>query len=306
MPCYHPMDAWSVEGQSSLCFEEIAASRLGILRKYTLSCGQCIGCRLRRARNWAVRCMHEASLYPLSSFVTLTYEHDYVPSLDYRDFQLFMKRLRKASGPTRFFAVGEYGADEDRKYLGGLGRPHFHALLFGKFFSDRKVHKKGLYKSAELAALWPHGFASVGNVSFQSAGYCARYCVDKVNGERAEKHYVRPDLDSGELVPVVPECAHMSLGRRAVGDGGIGYRFFLKYWREMYLARDGVMVNDKKFPAPKYYDQLLNASAPELASDVEYDRYVRSEQFVADCTPERLVVREVVQKARLNQLKRDL
>lgn len=250
--------------------------------------------------------MHEAHLYPLSSFVTLTYKYDYVPSLDYRDFQLFMKRLRKARGPTRFFAVGEYGMTGERAQATGLGSPHFHALLFGQFFLDRKPHKDDLYKSEELQELWPHGFASVGDVTFQSAAYCARYCCEKITGDRAESHYVRVDNDTGELVSVAPEMAHMSLGRRAQGDGGIGYRFYAKYFNEMYVARDGVVMNGRTYAPPKYYDKLLDASCPELSRDIEYDRYVKSEQFAADCTPERLFAREIVEKARYSQLKRDL
>ena len=74
------------------------------------------GCRLERSRQWAVCCMHEASLYDFNSFVTLTYNDENLPefnSLDYRHFQLFMKRLRKEFAPTniRFYMCGEYGED---------------------------------------------------------------------------------------------------------------------------------------------------------------------------------------------------
>ena len=43
--------------------------------------------------------MHERQMHEEASFVTLTYSDECVPrdfSLRYRDFQLFMKRLRKA------------------------------------------------------------------------------------------------------------------------------------------------------------------------------------------------------------------
>lgn len=70
-------------------------------------------------------------------FVTLTYDNDHVPlssngwcTLVKRDFQLFMKRLRKLVNvkfsheyhPLRYFACGEYGTDNKR--------PHFHAIIF--------------------------------------------------------------------------------------------------------------------------------------------------------------------------------
>lgn len=285
MPCYHLLTAFQTSS-GSVVFHETP----DCVRELQLPCGRCIGCRLSRSRSWAIRCMHESQMHRASSFVTLTYEHDYVPSLEYRDFQLFMKRLRKAIGPTRFFAVGEYGAE--------LGRPHFHALLFGAHFADRKKHTKTLFRSELLSRLWPHGFGSIGNVTFQSAAYCARYCCEKVTGPMADEHYRRVDLDTGELVSVVPEFAHMSL------KPGIGYPWFLKFWKDVYLARDGVVIGGKTLPAPKYYDRLLEASCPEMRCDKDFDRYVRSKEFEADCTPRRLVDREIVAKARLSQLRR--
>lgn len=288
MPCYHPIKAWQTEGG------EIKFSETGkIRRELELACGRCIGCRLRRSRNWAIRCMHESSMHPLSSFVTLTYDSVSDPSLCYRDFQLFMKRMRKSSvSPIRFFAVGEYGSD--------FQRPHFHALLFGKWFDDRKRHSKTLFRSDALERLWPHGYSTIGDVTFQSAGYCARYCCEKVTGPMAEDHYKRVDVRTGEIVPVVPEFAHMSL------RPGIGYPWFQKYWKEVYEARDGVVVNGKTYPPPRYYDDLLDQVAPDLSCEKEYDRYVNSQRFIADCTPERLAVRETVDKAKLKMLKRDL
>ena len=53
-----------------------------------------------------------------------------------------MKRLRKKLHPLkiRFFHCGEYG-DKTR-------RPHYHALIFGYSFPDRKLFKKS--KSGDL------------------------------------------------------------------------------------------------------------------------------------------------------------
>jgi len=295
--CYYPISAFKTEA-GSIVFHEVRNSS-----EVVFACGQCIGCRLRRSRNWAIRCMHEHQMnHGIGSFVTLTYKYDTCPTLVYDDFQKFMKRLRKALGPTRFFAVGEYGDDEARKYE-GLGRPHFHALLFGRFFADRKRYDDELYTSATLEKLWPHGHCPFGEITFQSAGYVARYCCTKVTGNRAADHYRRVDIDTGHLVDVVPEFAHMSLGGRN-RDGGIGASWFRRYWPEVYLARDGVMIKDKMFPPPRYYDDLLNLTCPDFKEEKDYDRYVRSLDFAADCTPERLLSREIVEKARFSQLKR--
>ena len=79
----------------------------------TVPCGQCIGCRLERSRQWAIRCTHEASLWEKNCFITLTYNDENLPkdgSLDVTHFQKFMKRLRKKHGAgIRFYHCGEYG-----------------------------------------------------------------------------------------------------------------------------------------------------------------------------------------------------
>ncbi len=131
MACYYPLRAWRGPGRTGAL--SIAWTRQGSSHvELQLPCGQCIGCRLERSRQWAVRCMHEASLYSFNSFVTLSYSPECLPSLDslcVRDFQLFMKRLRKQFSKVRFFHCGEYGDD--------TRRPHYHALLFNLHFDDR-------------------------------------------------------------------------------------------------------------------------------------------------------------------------
>ncbi|WNK12707.1 MAG: replication initiator protein [Microvirus sp.] len=255
------------------------------------ACGQCIGCRVARSQSWAIRCMHESQMHKESSFVTLTYENAPL-SLDYRDFQMFLKRLRKARGPVRYFAAGEYG---DK-----LSRPHFHALLFGVGWPDKKKHSKTLFKSEELQKLWKHGFGSIGDVTFQSAGYVARYALKKITGERAKEHYMQVDVDTGELAKISAEMAHMSL------KPGIGYSWFEKFWKDTCLARDGVVVNGKEFKLPRYYDALLEKISIDMSTGKEFDRWIKSQKYSADNTPERLAVREIVEKARLAQMKRSL
>ena len=102
-----------------------------------VACGQCLGCRLDRSRMWAMRIVHESSLYEITGgncFITLTYrdelEADYdqkadalfIPddwSLHREHFVKFMKRLRRwvfsSSGLGR---VAEY--DEDGNLLNGV------------------------------------------------------------------------------------------------------------------------------------------------------------------------------------------
>lgn len=264
------------------------------MRRVDIPCGYCVGCRLRRSREWAVRCMHEAQTHAVSSFVTLTYDEEhYTPSLNYSDFQRFMKRLRKTKGAVRFFMCGEYGSETNR--------PHFHALLFGAGFAGLSPVRDGLFRSPELEKLWPNGFSSIGAVTYESAGYVARYSLKKVCGVRAADHYRRVDLRSGEIVDVEPEFAHMSL------KPGIGFEWFKKYWKEVHLARDGVVLRGgRSVPVPRYYDARLADFDPDLREWRDFTRYENSKAFLEHTTPERLAARELCALADLSTKKRAL
>lgn len=165
-----------------------------------LPCGQCIGCRLDYSLHWAVRCMHEAQMHDENCFLTLTYSDEHVPSsgsLDKGALQKFWKRLRKRfpERRIRYFACGEYGER--------LHRPHYHACVFGFDFPDRELFmmREGipLYTSEALAQCWPFGFCSIGDVTFESAAYVARYACKKITGEAASRHYERIDYETGEI-----------------------------------------------------------------------------------------------------------
>ena len=85
-------------------------------------CGKCVACRQNHARAWSFRCLAELQCTSKPSwFLTITYDDAHNPNvLSKRDLQLFNKRLRKAYGPFRFFACGEYGD--------GTHRPHYNGL----------------------------------------------------------------------------------------------------------------------------------------------------------------------------------
>lgn len=269
-----------------------------------LPCGQCSGCRLERARQWAIRCVHEASLHDSNCFITLTYAPAFLPvggSLVKAHFQKFMKRLRRRfpDDKIRFFQAGEYGEKE--------GRPHYHALLFGFDFPDKLRWKlrKGFqtWRSPILEALWPFGDSEIGSVTFESASYVARYIMGKVTGSRADEHYLTLDEESGELIPVIPEYVTMSRGGRGKGSGGIGAPWFEKYGREVYPA-DSVVMRGRLMKPPRFYDgryELLDA--PGM---LEVSRARRASRRLEDETPERLAVREKCTQARIARSERGL
>lgn len=149
-------------------------------------------------------------MHQVNAFITLTYDDaHYTPSLNYNDFRLFMRRVRKQHGPTRFFAAGEYGET--------TLRPHWHALLFGLTFQGTPVGHQ-IYRSPELEKLWPYGFSSYGEVTLASAAYVAAYTTTS-----KQKNYTRIDPDTGEYFTVTPEMGRMSL------KPGIGATWIKKY-----------------------------------------------------------------------------
>lgn len=300
MPCYKPLRAWhskfiNPSGKRSMVFSR--ASAIQPDDPIDLPCGQCIGCRLERSRQWAVRCCHEAQLYKDNCFITLTYNDKYIPidrSLDVSVFQKFMKRLRFKYGEgIRFFHCGEYGELN--------GRPHYHACLFNFDFPDKKLWKisnnNRLYVSKSLDELWGFGFCTIGDVTFESAAYVARYIMKKITGDAAEQHYEYIDQTTGEIFQRKPEYTTMS--RRP----GIGKGFFDQFSTDIF-PHDYVVINGKKIRPPKYYDGLLEFTRPYEFDLVKDHREVTAQFHIDNNTKDRLNVREQVQIAKLNLLNR--
>ena len=203
--------------------------------------------------------MHEAECHEDSSFITLTYG-DAVPeggSLSVSVAQLFMKRfrerLRDRKNPKRirFFLCGEYGEK--------FGRPHYHALIFGYDFPDKTLLMESdgiaLFKSEELEDIWGFGYCSIGQVTFDSACYVAKYALKKVKGPSAPAHYKG----------LFPEFLLMS--RRP----GIGRAWIEKFSSDVYPS-DEVIVNGFPGKPPRYYDQVVESLNPGLLEAVKVKR----------------------------------
>lgn len=210
-------------------------------RKLTVACGQCVACRMNRARMWSLRLMHEEKVHKESVFVTLTYEDTKLPkrgSLVKRHLVNFLKRLRKAvwKKPSRrrirFFACGEYG---DKS-----GRPHYHLIVFGLGKADRPV----------IEAAWKAGLIHVGTVTADSTNYVASYVMKKQTGPEAQFLYRR----LGQL----PEFAVMS--RRP----GIGHSHVVG--NAAYIRAHGWCIRKgKKVGLPRFYSEKVFVSDEERA-----------------------------------------
>lgn len=316
MPCYSPIRAIRVDGVVKLLASVHDPSP--DFHTFRIPCGRCVGCRLKYSQMWAIRCVHEASLYDRNCVVTLTYDDKHLPSngnLVYRDFQLFMKRLRDYRrrfflrehfklkrfkdltrsqakrlvelSKVRFFCGGEYG----EKTL----RPHFHACLFGFDFPDKVVcgRRRGepsLWVSRLADSLWQLGNVRVGVMDFDSAAYVARYVVKKVYGDLAADHY-----RIGEDEELNPEFARMSL------RPGIGMPWIKKYHVE--TLRDlSVTSRGKRVFMPRTYLKYVEAIADTADARAELQRRLS----VLDKRPARLLAGARIASARLGLSRRKL
>ena len=298
MSCVNPLKAFQCFDKS-IVFDEIR--KHDIVRSLSLPCGQCVGCRLERSRQWAIRCMHEAQLHTQNCFITLTYDDTHLPSdgsLHYKDFQLFVKRLRKKFkfNRIRYYMAGEYGDN--------FGRPHFHACLFGIDFHDKKLWKRTsagsmLYRSEDLETLWPFGYSSIGDVNFETAAYVARYIMKKQTGKDAYMHYSYCDLETGEIITKTPEFNKMSL------KPGIGANWYEKYKSDVY-PHDYVVVRGKKLRPPKAYDKMFKKSNPYEYDELLYIREKNAKLNPDNHDPKRLDAKRQILEQKLSLLKRTL
>lgn len=244
MPCHNPISGYrsrvkNANGTRSLVWNKNEGYSDLELK---ISCGQCIGCRLERSREWALRIVQEATLHPANSFVTLTYDNRHIPehaSLRKKHLQDFMKRIRFSSDvPLRYYACGEYGTETKR--------PHYHICLFGTDFHEDRVQYKRtpdgheLFNSKTLSDRWTFGHSVIADLNFETAAYTARYVTKKISGPSAQEHYGLRE----------PEFSLMS--RRP----GIGTGWLLENIDD--LERGLCWSHGSLHKIPKFYETKLN------------------------------------------------
>jgi hypothetical protein len=211
----------------------VCTSPLEVSGSGAVPCGQCLACRIQKASEWAVRCMHERSSWNQSSFATLTYRDEDLKSsnLDRIELTKFIKRLRKAIEPRklRYYACGEYGEIE--------GRPHYHAILFGI----------GIWENALVEKAWGHGMVHMGTVTMESVRYTADYIGKAISPKKGmAKHGIDAYriLTGQAFIDNSPPFAIMSQG--------LG-REFLDKSAKMLKKNQVLTVEGKQVPVPRYY-----------------------------------------------------
>ena len=312
MACHYPLEGYKDKDNGAFTRDpKRARDSRSPYSKLTVPCGACLGCRIDKSREWAIRCTHELS-YPApgiamqAAFITLTYDNEHLPeggTLEHKHFQDFMKRLRKKTGEKlSYLMCGEYG-DKTR-------RPHYHAVIFGYGFKDRWLYRHDrkrdvkIFRSKELESTWTAGISTIGNVTWQSAAYVARYTTKKITGDKATDHYRNVCVKTGEIFDIKPEYAVAS--KRP----SLGKAWFEKFHTDVFPADRIVGPNGKIYPVPRYYDKLYQRLFPEKFEEIRYKRTKNAVQRDAAVAPlekhRRLKAKEEVKKAQTKQLLRKL
>lgn len=314
MACHFPIKGWLSRHKTESGKRPFTTVRDQALvdQPMEVPCGQCIGCRIGKAQDWATRLEAERYFHESSRFLTLTYDDRHMPegcTLVPLDAKRFIERLRYWSYghtglPIRYFTGAEYG---DSPMVPGsgfeLGRPHYHIIGYSLAFPDEKAAEKSRtgedqFSSEILDKLWGKGRCRVGMVTRESCGYVAGYAVKKMNGDRAESHYRQLDLRTGVVYPVHPEFVRCS------NRPGIGRGFVEKFETDVYPA-DHVVQAGKVRHVPRYFDKVLEAVKPELLESVKEQRRKVAEARSDDNTPERRLVKAEVAFLKSRMFKRD-
>lgn len=157
-------------------------------------CRKCERCQNIRMTDLAGRCYAEALTSDHMVALTLTYA-DWTGSraqhLQYRDFQLMMKRLRFDGYKVRFIVAGEYGAKRQRA--------HWHCILYFQGAcpplppeETEKVHWKYWadvpHRNDVNAQAKPLGFVYVQRPTYSGVRYVIKYATkDEGTGKSSRK-----------------------------------------------------------------------------------------------------------------------
>ena len=239
---------------------------------YDLPCGRCIECLNRYSNEWALRCAIEQQHSDRTCFITLTYS-DAPNSVSKRDFQLFLKRLRRRLEPTliRYFGCGEYGEIN--------GRPHYHLLIFGwspddlYFWKHSKKGKK-IYRSPFLESVWTAGFSVVEEANFNTAKYTAIYMQKMIYDDNREPAFVLMSKGLGRDAI----SSDLLISGKVYYDG-YGYSVPRYFIRQLEKTHDVTSYKLRKYRLAKLYNAYMSID-DNLSKQIEFGKTIEKKQQI--------------------------
>lgn len=217
---------------------------------HTYPCRWCIGCRIQRRTEWALRFRLESfSCYKKgfgSSFCTFTYNDDfYDGSVHMDDMSRMVKRLRyylsqNNSGQFvkfRYYICSEYGENSTL-------RGHYHAIFFGL---DSSFLKEFLRKS------WRCGFVSVEPVCSAHFRYVLKYMDKQALSKKDKELYIQ------------------KFGRNPTGaifSKGIGTDYYNEHVDEL-VKNDGLLLDGSIRPLNPYYSKKYGLDNTQFIQNIK-------------------------------------
>lgn len=215
-------------------------------------CGKCLPCRINRRREWTQRLLHESYYASSAYFITLTYDEEHVPidengneAVSKEDVQHFIQDLRNYYRDLdiciRYFIGSEYGPE--------TGRPHYHAIIYNlpdDILEPCRGYIPGMALSKDKGSsminrkindIWKRGFCTIGALTRQRCGYCAKYFVDKQNVDEIQ----------------VPNFNLMSRRPGIGSQHADGIKDKVRYFNSHSLLTD----NGKYIAMPRYYGKKI-------------------------------------------------
>lgn len=198
-------------------------------------CGKCMICKQNHSRQWIFRLKQELKISASAFFCTFTYMDDAlmysesgIPTLNKKDFQNFIKKLRKENPKEkiRYFACGEYGVKSKR--------PHYHAIIFNSY----KEH---------IEKTWNMGITHIGTVTDDSIAYNTKYIM-KPNEEWQDQFKDDKSFQK--------EFVLMSKG---IGKNYLENKEIVR--RHKSRLTENFVTDEKgfRYPIPRYYkDKIFN------------------------------------------------
>ena len=206
-----------------------------------------------------------------------------------------LRPIPRVKHTLRYYYSGEYG----ERY----SRPHYHICLFGIEFLDRKLTQTTdagfkLYESATLSKFWPMGQHMIGDLTFETAAYTARYIMKKITGQKQTEHYKKLDIDTGEILELLPEFNQAS--RRP----GLGREHYEKFKSDYYKATTSqINVRGHHTRPPRYYDKQYEKTNPKHYNALKFARQMETIRNRQNHTPARLKAEEIITNTKLKSLK---
>lgn len=204
-------------------------------RYFAVPCGKCVACKIQRAKEWAVRLMHESDFHKKKCFLTLTYADEAFKEgrapeyLSKKTLIDFMKRLRNCypAKTIKYYATGEYGEKN--------GRPHYHMILFGSYEPEE------FYQD-----IWGLGNVYVGEVTYDSCRYVADYIQKKLYGDDYLKKIGK---DTKQPFSIMSKK--------------IGYDYAVKN-KDQINFMDNITIYGEPVGIPRYYQKVIDYDPEKL------------------------------------------